>query len=459
MSDIKQAIKNALDKMNDEDLKNLKKRLQGDEKRDQDKVEIRTRPKEGQDAYKLLTKQSDHLKELYYEKKMTFGRDRIFQYLQDNWNKKASIEERISRRQVMEWLKDQELAQLYKSKKKQKGDIARTVMNAPFKQIGIDLVDMSTKEYKGMKWILTGIDLFSKKGYAIALKDKESKTVTNGFLKLLKTMKKKPSTIRSDNGSEFIGKPFVDMMKKQDIKHIFSKAESPQSNGQVENFNKILKRLIAMNMTQHNDSDWAGMIKTLLTAYNSTESRVTKRTPNEIEDESQKSNETVKKNIQKEVNKKNENETNKPKYIKGDKVRITLENIGKSKSFRNWSDEIYTVNRVNKATSGNVYKSSYQLRDPDNKVINKKFFENELQRIDKVEGAIKEPKKFIISSLVKPYVNKNGDRFFEVRWKGYSAKDNTLEPYEQLKIDVPKMVAKAEKDMNIKWNKRSVKYK
>ena len=204
------------------------------------------------------------------------------------------------------------------------------------------------------------------------------------------------------------------------------------------------------------------MIKTLLTAYNSTQSRVTKRTPNEIEtDESQKANETVKKNIEKEVNKKNQDETNKPKFSKGDKVRITLENIGKSKSFRNWSDEIYTVNRVNKATAGNVYKSSYQLKDPDDKVINKKFFENELQKIDKVERTtgIKEPKKFIISSLVKPYVNKSGDRFFEVRWKGYSAKDNTLEPYEQLKVDVPKMVAKAEKDMDIKWNKKSVKYR
>jgi len=75
---------------------------------------------------------------------------------------------------VYNWLAKQELHQRFQQANKTK-DIQHTVLEDPHKQIGIDLVDMQNYEYDGYKYILTAIDLFSKKAYAIALRDKEAK--------------------------------------------------------------------------------------------------------------------------------------------------------------------------------------------------------------------------------------------------------------------------------------------
>lgn len=49
-------------------------------------------------------KQKRLLNKLYYVKKMMFGRDKIFKYLQENYP-----EYKISRRQVANWLNEQKI--------------------------------------------------------------------------------------------------------------------------------------------------------------------------------------------------------------------------------------------------------------------------------------------------------------------------------------------------------------
>ena len=51
---------------------------------------------------KVLSKeQEDFLKELYYEKKMFFGRDKLHKYIMDNHS-----DMKITRRPLMAWLKN-----------------------------------------------------------------------------------------------------------------------------------------------------------------------------------------------------------------------------------------------------------------------------------------------------------------------------------------------------------------
>jgi hypothetical protein len=47
---------------------------------------------------------------------------------------------------------------------------------------------------------------------------------------------------------------------------------------------------------------------------------------------------------------------------------------------------------------------------------------------------------------------------YEVKWKGYNDKDNTIEPREQLLEDVPKLVHKYEKEFNVYWYPHTVQY-
>ena len=85
-------------------------------------------------------------------------------------------------------------------------ELQSTVLNKPHEQIGIDFIDISNYNYDNYKYILTTIDLFSKKAYSKALKDKSQKEINKAIKQIFKEYK--PKSIRSDNGSEFISKEF-----------------------------------------------------------------------------------------------------------------------------------------------------------------------------------------------------------------------------------------------------------
>ena len=104
----------------------------------------------------------EKLSDFYYKDSNYFGRDKLYTLAQ-------SKDINVSRRQVMTWLKDQEIYQRYKKADKAK-TIKPTILKEPFKQLGIDLIDMQGKEYKQNRYILTCIDLFSKYAWAEPIK-------------------------------------------------------------------------------------------------------------------------------------------------------------------------------------------------------------------------------------------------------------------------------------------------
>ena len=210
----------------------------------------------------LTQKQEAILNQVYYDEKFYFGRERLYAYLKQQYPKLA-----ISSRAVGDWLKRQNLNQLFQPTRITR-DIKRTVLSQPHNTVGVDLMDMGSKQADGgYKWILSGMDLFSKKGYAIPLRNKEGRTVAKGLQQMLAQMRQPPRHIRSDNGSEFIDKQFQQVLQHHHITHIRSKAGTPQSNGQVERWNGVLKRLIEMERINNDNSNWVGVLDTLVRNY------------------------------------------------------------------------------------------------------------------------------------------------------------------------------------------------
>ena len=119
----------------------------------------------------MTKEQLEFLIKQYFDTKNIFGlvRDRIFQYL-----RKEYPEIDISRRQVNRFLQSLEVVQLFNPSKGTK-DIAKTVMEAPFKRFEIDLIDMQNMESQGYKYIINMIDSFSKYVISRPIKDKEEK--------------------------------------------------------------------------------------------------------------------------------------------------------------------------------------------------------------------------------------------------------------------------------------------
>ena len=382
-----------------------------------------------------IDKQTEkELEKLFYEDKYMFGRDKLY---------KIAINKgiNISRRQVYDWLKKQEIHQLYFPAEKSK-ELQSTVLNKPHDQIGIDLIDMQNYEFNNYKYILTGIDLFSKKGYVVALKDKSQREVNKGIREIIK--ESNPRSIRSDNGSEFISQSFKDILKNNNIKQVLSSPGLPQSNGQVERFNGILKNLINKDLMYSNTYNWYKPLSKLIDNYNNTYQTTIRDTPNNIDaltDEVRLSE--IRKRIYNTVISKR-GSLSKSKFKIGDKVTLKMYN---EKTKQNWSNEIYIIEKVHK--SRKLYSVPYYSISNinDNKIIDKKYYDNDLQYIpEEIKNKTNKVQKYEISKILD-FKRKNGKDYYLIQWKGFSQK--TFEPYETLILDVPKMLKAFDKKNNI----------
>ena len=180
---------------------------------------------------------------------MIFDRDKLFKYIQENHENV-----KVSRRQIADWLKQQEINQL-NTKHTTAKNIKSTIMKAPHKQLAIDLVDLSNHEKKGYKWLFNAVDLFSKYTYSVPMKNKTDKVALDAFKKIHKKIPNLKS-IRSDNGSEFISTIFKKYLVDNDIKQVLSSSGNPQSNGAIERLNQTLKWLIQKNIQLDLSFDW-----------------------------------------------------------------------------------------------------------------------------------------------------------------------------------------------------------
>ena len=391
---------------------------------------------------RLLSKESEQaLYDLYYRQHAMFGRDRLY---------KLAVSKGIdvSRREVLAWLKKQQINQLY-APTNRTVNIRNTVLS---KQgvIGIDLIDMQHFADRGFHYILTGIDLFSKKAYAKALKNKEAKTVAAAMNTLITKDINRVSTVRSDNGSEFIAAEFQKVLKKHDVKHVFSLPSKPQSNGNIERFNGTLKRLLRMAMTATQSTDWPKLLENIISQYNNTVSQVTGKTPNDLDaEEGQSELLAVKAKIHKAVtSKRGTAETIKAQV--GNKVRIKLDENDKDRLGENWSRQLYTVLKVKKPRTA-VTAVAYTLA-LNGTPLKKVFYNNDILYVPAVENVQDVPAKYTISKIVRP-VTHNKKPAFEVKWLHYPASENTIEPRDQLLEDAPKAIEQFEKKHNVHWLK------
>lgn len=389
----------------------------------------------------LTKEQTEYINDLYYNKKFYFGRDKLWNYIKEN-----NPDIKISRRQVAEFLKYQQVNQLHQNTKKPK-DFKSTVIENPHQIIAIDLTDMRNIERDNYKWLLNGIDMSSRFFYSTALKDKTQDEVLKGFKKMMKKIKR-VGAIRSDNGSEFINKKFKDYLETKGIKQILSEAQKPQSNGMIERANRTFKTLLNKTMNINPDFKWyqEKNLNELVNNINNTISTGMDFTPQEIEEAyEEKNTEKLIQSYKNDLKKKNKN-LNEQKFIIGDRVRI-YQPSDKEKS-KKWSEEEYVIEKIYKPKKLNtVYE--YKVKG-----FSDKFKEEELQKIPlSTQNKIKKTEKFIVSKLLNPQI-KNNKPHYEVQWKGYKKSDNTIEPREQLLIDVPKLVRKYERENKIYFYKR-----
>ena len=239
----------------------------------------------------------------------------------------------------------------------------------------IDLIEIQSISGSnfGNRYIFVCIDVFSKKAYALAIKNKEAKTCLEAFKKILKDSRCKPKCIYLDNGREFLGE-FKRFCEEKRILILPTKSKLKACI--AERFIRTLKSKMWRLFTFHSEEkrkfpkNITKYLKALLDSYNNSYHRTIKTTPNS-------------------VNRRNEQKIRKLMYDKkdilikfkfkvGDYVRRAIEKELFTKGYiPGWEKAVYII--------AHLYPTippTFTIKDLENSEYSHKFYAEELQLIN-----------------------------------------------------------------------------
>ena len=234
-----------------------------------------------------------------------------------------------------------------------------------------DLIFMQkySKANKGFKYILTAIDVFSKRAFAIPVKNKTSGEIIRGFTVIFSNYKHKPVWLQCDEGKEFFNNSFKNYLEQFGIKlyHNFSDLKACV----VERFNRTLLTRISKYFTLSKKNVYINVLDKIVNSYNSSVHSTTGFAPNKV-------------NIFNEMDvwlHSNKELYNKPckisKLKRYDRVRLCKKKHIFEKGYSaSYTNEVFEVDEVI-----NSIPRTFKIRDLSGNIISGIFYEQELQLV------------------------------------------------------------------------------
>ena len=105
------------------------------------------------------------------------------------------------------------------------------------------------------RYVLTGIDVFTKYLFAVPLTNGRSETVARELTSIFFRHSYLPKTILSDLGTTFVSELMHELTKLLEIKLEHASLKHPQTVGVVERSHSALKRILKLNTTEQ-WNDW-----------------------------------------------------------------------------------------------------------------------------------------------------------------------------------------------------------
>ena len=201
----------------------------------------------------------------------------------------------------------------------------------------LDMNDYGPKNNRGYRYILVIVDNFSKFGWTIPLKNKYSQSITDAFSQIIKTSKRKPNLLETDDGKEYVNKIFNEFLNNNKIKRYSRYTDK----GAVfaERFNRTIRNLLKKPVFLAGNADWLSELPSVIKQYNNTIHHSIKMTPIQA---SKKSNQKLVYN-----NLKDDREVQKPKFKLGQFVRTAdIKKVFSKGDSTNWSYKLYTITEV-----------------------------------------------------------------------------------------------------------------
>lgn len=275
----------------------------------------------------------------------------------------------------------------------------------------IDLSDLSSmvEHNDGQKWILNIIDCFSKKCWAIAMKDKRGITITNAIKPIL--TRNKPCKIETDGGTEFKNRHFRALLRRLKIQTY--SIYSDRKCALVERLQRTLKSRLYRAMTARGVYRWVDILQDIVDAYNNSPHRSHGLAPIMV---TPRNSAEVRKKLYPP-----EKPAAPPKLKLGDTVRISRKKSAFQKSYHHtFSYEIFEISEVKKTNP-----VTYGIKDFNQESIKGSFYSVELQEVDRKDNI------YPIEKIVAKR-KRRGKLYYLVKYLGYPDSLNTWVPQEDL---------------------------
>ena len=313
----------------------------------------------------------------------------------------------VSRYKVSKWLQKKRSYTLHRQPKRrfQRRKVVVSGINDQWQADLVDMTNLATFNDKHT-FILTVIDVFSKIGYARALRNKEGRSIVNAFKDILRNNGgKKPISIQTDKGKEFRNKLIQKWAEMEGIK-LFTSEDDQMKAQIVERWNRTLKNKMYRLFEHKNQPEWISSLQDLVYGYNNTYHTTIQMTPAQ-------------------VNTQNEDVVffrlyPPPTVLRargstaglavGDHVRLLNPfSVFKKGYARQWTNEVFKIRLRNLTGSFALYK----VEDLHGEHVEGFFYRSELQQTDK-------PKNWSIDRVLSTAGNKH-----LVRWRDRGYKDDS----------------------------------
>ena len=255
---------------------------------------------------------------------------------------------------------------------------------------------------KGYRYLLMVLDVFSKYGWIIPLKDKKGETVAKALKTILKEGRK-PEYLWTDKGKEYYNKHVKELLDKNKIT-LYS-TENEEKSSVCERWNRTIKTKMWKQFTVQGNTQYLEMLPKLVKQYNNTRHSSTKMTPTEA---SKKKNEGV---VYFNLFGDMKPISTKSKFKVGDKVRISKYKrpVFDKGYTANWTEEVFTVDKIQYTNP-----ITYRLKDHSGEEISGSFYEQEMQK------AVQDV--YRIEKVIRRDARKGKAL---VKWSGYPEKFNS----------------------------------
>lgn len=282
-----------------------------------------------------------------------YYKEHNYDSINELYRKAKERDKSIPKSIVKEWLNNQATKQQTSQEIKKK--IYKPIYSESHYSFQIDLTFLP--QYKrsndGISVLFTAINVNSRFAYVYFNKYKNAKEV----IKMLDEFQKNAieiDAISGDLDSAFTSKECTKWFQKNNIKTFFYKSDSHKL-GKINRFHRTLKNKILKYFTASGNTRWIDVIDKIVLNYNNTKNSSINFTPKEAS----------KPFIQTQIISNDREKTNEFKEIElkvGDRCRLLKSKTQFGKMQTNYSQEIYTVIKVNKNTVDIQY---------DNNILNK----------------------------------------------------------------------------------------